>query len=233
MGYPKADLLIDALVDKDESLRQQVIHILEQLGVDLVPRMVERLTAEDTAVRQHAARALGILASPRAVGPLIRCLTDKDWDVRDHAVHALGKVGRPAVALLVDTLADKDEGVRRHIINALIKILDKVDRPAIAPLINALTNSNENVRHQAAHVLVKSGVDLVPQLVERLTAEDTAVRQHTVRTLRVLTDASAISRLPQKIRQEAEQALAKRDKIMLSAEKKRSRRRKKGLTHEP
>ena len=227
MGYPKADLLIDTLADKDESLRQQVIHILEQLGVDLVPRMVERLTDEDTAVRQHAARALGILASPRVVGPLIRCLTDKDWNVRNHAVHALGKVGRPAVTPLVDTLADKDEGVRRHTIDALIKILDKVDRPAIAPLINALTHSNENVRHHAAHVLVKSGVGIVPQLVERLTAEDTAVRQHAVRALRVLTDASVISRLPQEVRQEAKQALAEQDRIVLAAKKKRARRRRK------
>lgn len=87
---------------------------IRALGDIADPRSLEPLLAQVSgANREEAFLALGKLKNPRAEAALIRGLGDPDWKVRMNAAMALGPVASPAaVAPLKRTLEDEVHVVR-------------------------------------------------------------------------------------------------------------------------
>lgn len=112
-------------------------------------RLLERLSAEDENVREHAATALGRLGDARAVPSLISALsTDPDASVREHVATALGRLrdGRAVDPLVESMRSDPSARVREHVASAL---------GALAALERARRDPDESVRQQAAEALRK------------------------------------------------------------------------------
>ena len=134
-------------------------------------------------MRKAAAEALGQIADPRALEPLIGTLQDRnafvrraaagalghlgdpravdalaailcDTDVLDAAFSALVTIGAPCVPALVATLKDDKFSVRTDAAKALGQI---GDARAVEPLIATLRDSKEPVREAAAEALDRLG----------------------------------------------------------------------------
>ncbi len=147
------EILLKAI--RDEKERKITTEILVTVGEEAVDPLINALKDSSQWVREHAAEALGKIASTQAVEPLIAVLKDSERWVRWHAAQALGKIGDPrAVDSLVAALKDSDEWVRRYTAEALGEI---ADRRAVAPLIAALNDSEEWVRAYAAAALGEVG----------------------------------------------------------------------------
>ncbi|MBB1484005.1 HEAT repeat domain-containing protein [Tessaracoccus sp. MC1865] len=95
-GHLAAGDLAARLGDGDDWQRDALSDAFRKLGQGGVAALVARLTDESTAVREHAAEALGYVGGPEADGAaeaLEQATADEDADVRLAAVSALGQLG--------------------------------------------------------------------------------------------------------------------------------------------
>lgn len=91
-----------------------VDHIVELVGtVYGAPALAAALTDGDARLRPTAARVLGDLGDPAAIGALVEVLADGDDEVRWQAAWSLGRVGdSAAIEPLIDALDDRHPDVR-------------------------------------------------------------------------------------------------------------------------
>jgi HEAT repeat protein len=101
--------------------------------------------ASDTNMTQ------GKNADPAAINSLIAALDSHDVTARQHAREALVRIGKPAVAPLIEELTDPSDDVRWEAAKALGQIGDPEAAPA---LVNALEDENSGVRWLAAEGLI-------------------------------------------------------------------------------
>ena len=74
----------------------------------VVAELISALTPKHQALcRAHAAEALGDLADPAAIPPLIESLKDPYRLVRSYAARALGKIQDPEIAKAIEPLIDQ------------------------------------------------------------------------------------------------------------------------------
>ena len=189
IGQAALGSLLAALRHEEWILR---LHACEALGKMGAEEAVEPLCQvmghdRDAAVRQDAAKALGMLRSPKAVDALIRAL--QDLDVRPFAVEALGKLkdarvvstlidivngrGRPANSRRVPSCGDEsgelyleEMEVQEQAITALAEIGDE---RAIEPLIMALKDTR--LRATAATALSRLGLCVAEPLLAHMKSE--------------------------------------------------------------
>jgi HEAT repeat protein len=83
-------LLLGALRDADEDVRDAAAIALAKVGDTAVAPLLGFLTDQDASVRRHVAIALGGIGDTRAVGPLLNALGDTSPPVRASAALALG-----------------------------------------------------------------------------------------------------------------------------------------------
>ncbi len=132
-------------------------HALVAVGRPALPALIEALESDVTLgigrsrinIRDGAARMLGEIGDPAAVGPLVRQL-DRDLPrgaYIDSIAAALWKIGAPAVPALVAALGDEDRVVRT---NAARTLGLMPDARAIAPLAERLRDGGEDVEVRAA-----------------------------------------------------------------------------------
>ena len=76
-------------------------------GAAIVPGLQLALRNNSAQVRMHAAKLLGGLQTETAVPDLVRLLADPNSYVKDTAVDALNRIGKPAVAPLLEVLDTK------------------------------------------------------------------------------------------------------------------------------
>lgn len=112
IGAPAVEPLIAALKDQHEVQRRMVVG---QPGSGEYESVMQ-------TVRWDAARALGRIGDPRAVGPLIVALKDPNTQVRQAARVALVGIGAPSVEPLIAALRDPEQGVRQAAAEALVTI---------------------------------------------------------------------------------------------------------------
>ncbi|MGD2252616.1 MAG: HEAT repeat domain-containing protein [Anaerolineales bacterium] len=74
---------------------QSSSHIEDRISSGDVDALVSLLNDQDEAVRQSAAKALGQLRDPRAVGPLMAALGGPVERFIDAVATALGEIGDP------------------------------------------------------------------------------------------------------------------------------------------
>lgn len=168
-GPGAVPLLMTALKDNNESVRQQVVLALQSVGADeklLRPALLEALKDGDPFVR---AGTLGALTrfGPSAIPQLSEALKDRSPLVRKVAATALGRFDLKVAPLLIAALQDDDDQVWDAARKSLIGLA--AENKKLLPLIvQALKSDNKNVRIGAAYVMERFGSDAVPYLVETM-----------------------------------------------------------------
>lgn len=166
------------------------------------------LRSKDPKARENAAEELGRSKSRSAVKPLIAALNDPDEHVRMIVVRALGEIGDPRAAdpllkLLQVSLGRRSEWA--YYIPYMAQALGKIgDRRAIEPLTDLLKHPKHSVREEAARALVRFGdrptKSVVELLVDLLDDPDEEVRQYAAEELGGRSDARAVARLVQALK---------------------------------
>jgi HEAT repeat protein len=149
------------LQDKDDNARKEAVKALGELAD---PRAIEPLIEilKDWKVQTETVQALVKIGEP-AIDPLIEVLKDENWRIRKGAVQALGEIGVPrAVAPLLGALKDHDSDVQKEAVRAL----GKIGEPAIAPLLAALKNEDDDVQKGAMQALEEIGEPAVESFLE-------------------------------------------------------------------
>jgi HEAT repeat protein len=160
------EVLIDALGDKDETVRKSALSRLsydERYKGDkrVVGAFIKALQTDPSPwVRADA--ALGMLNDPRAVPALIEALNEENFSIRINAARALGGIGdRRAVEPLAKILSREvvrevsDISWQVTFLSAVAESLGQIgDSRAVKPLIQALYYNEEAVR---------TGVPTAPQ----------------------------------------------------------------------
>ena len=155
------------MLDPDHLHDQRRVY--EAIRTRDVDALIEALT--DPVNRPWAARHLGKLGDPRAVGPLIRLLEAQDFQASSAAAQALGRLR--ALEAVDPLLACVEEGpedvMRAWAIDALGRIGSEEAVPA---LLKLLAHDHEGLRRTAAAALAEIGD---PRAVDAL--EETARRE--------------------------------------------------------
>ena len=197
-----AAALIERLADPEEfpSVRHTAAQALGKIGdYAATPALVAAAEQADFWVRFAAVEALGRLADPRALQPLLRLLKQDTW-MRAATVEALGNLGRiEAVPDLAATLDDPNDAVRAASLEALLKIvvepatgdssppqgLAELRRqiPA-APLRRELRTHTAPISVYAAHLLGwLTPIEALPDLIDTLGNKDELQRQAAVEAI--------------------------------------------------
>ncbi len=135
---------LDALNKVQESGRvaSALRRIEDGSGALLMEEILERLDDPSPEVREEAARALGRIGSPEAVGALSARLSDEDSMIRIEAARALGRIGdRGAVPALADALSSPSAELRAACAEALGSIGDD---ESIDALLQAFRSRRED-----------------------------------------------------------------------------------------
>jgi HEAT repeat protein len=132
-----------------------------------LPALIHALRDHSEYVRLEAARALGKIADPAAMVPLIEVLAgDEDAAARREAAAALRVIGgqSPLVAhAFRQALKDASWEVRSEAARAL----GRVDDPeSVEPLLAALEDSSYTVQTSAEHALANLGNLALPRLLQ-------------------------------------------------------------------
>jgi len=151
-GAPVVKPLLDALVNKDSTVRSAAANALGQVGdARAVDPLLHALKDGNDQVRLCACVSLSKMGDERAVEPIITLLDHKSPDVRAAAAEALGKLADARAAQpLIARLADPDTEVREHSANSLGFI---GETQAIAHLVVSLTDPQSTVRAASAGAL--------------------------------------------------------------------------------
>jgi len=181
-----APLLVKALADKEEDVRETAARALGAIGPDAaaaVPELIKLLDDKEADVRIGAARGLAGIGkgTKEAVAALVKELPNKDPDVRWRAIEVLGGLGpdaAPAAPELLKLLKDsKDAAVRVGAATALAGL--GTTSGVVLGLAAALKDSSSQVRHAAAYALGDIGKDAreaVKPLTDALEDKNADVR---------------------------------------------------------
>jgi HEAT repeat protein len=172
----------------------EAVEALGAIGAPALPLLTAALGDSDQRVREHAAKAIGLIRDPQVVQPLASVLDDRDVSVRKAAVERLGKVGgAEVVEPLAKALGDHDASVRKAAAEALGSARSA---KAVEPLTTALSDDEVSVRKAAVASLgrVRSRRKVEP-LVAALKDRDRNVRKLAAETLGKLGDSRAVAGL--------------------------------------
>jgi len=105
--------LIKQLGEEDESVRDNAVGALGDIGEPAVLALIQALKSEDKGVQHQAALALGSIGEPakKAVPVLIEALRDENGATRVHAASALAQIDNSkrdmVVSILIKALGDE------------------------------------------------------------------------------------------------------------------------------
>ena len=120
-----AGALIEALADADARVRARASEALGAIGAAAVEPAASALQDGRVAVRQGAARALGLTGTRAAVAPLIGALSDQDPRVRGTAHSALAQLWGPGTGDTLTALVGPSRAERAKALAALVASEDK------------------------------------------------------------------------------------------------------------
>lgn len=121
IGEPAIGLLIEALSDPNENVRNGAAAVLVKIGKPAIEPLIALLGHSNPNMRGRAAHVLGDIRNRKALEPLIRNIGDSDPSVRREVYYALGRIGTaPAVeALLKAVTTEPDKKLKGYVIGAL------------------------------------------------------------------------------------------------------------------
>jgi len=97
---------------------------IEKMGAPAVEPLIEALQDKEGTVRKFAAALLGRLGDPRAIEPLGMALYDMHHEVGKMAADSLARFGAPALDVLVGALSHPEMWIRIHAVGALANVRD-------------------------------------------------------------------------------------------------------------
>lgn len=109
---------------------------IEKMGLAAVDPLIQALRDKEGTVRKFAASLLGRLGDPRAMEPLGMALYDLHHEVGKVAAESLARFGVPSLEILVEALSHPEMWIRIHAINALSKIEDRRVTPILLQMLN-------------------------------------------------------------------------------------------------
>jgi HEAT repeat protein len=188
-------LLMDALESGDSEIGDIAARALVSAGAAVSQRIMELLRrAPNPDLRARAARILGQIKEPLALGPLIDALKDSDEWVRAAAAHALGGLLDPtATGPLIACLNDAHPPVRAAAADALGQLRDLSATEALQPL---LQDSQASVRAAATRAMGRIGDNIIVEpIIGLLDDSDRDVRVAAVDALGSLRVVKVLERL--------------------------------------
>ncbi|NQT90763.1 MAG: HEAT repeat domain-containing protein, partial [Candidatus Omnitrophica bacterium] len=158
----KIPILVKALADRVEHVREYAVGGLSKIGHKAVPAITNALNPKNPeTMRIAAARVLSKIGpdAKKSVPALINIAQDKDEDIRAASIDALGKIGaeREAITPLIrEALKDKSAKVRRYAIVAIVRLNQAEAIPDVLPLLH---DKDVDVRITAIKVLGNLNAD--------------------------------------------------------------------------
>ena len=113
-----------------------LLSAIEKMGIAAVPPLIEALRDKEGTVRKFAATLLGQLGDPRAMEPLGMALYDLHHEVGKVAAESLARFGVPALDILVEALSHPEMWIRIHALEALAKIKDSRITPLLLQMLS-------------------------------------------------------------------------------------------------
>lgn len=109
---------------------------IEKMGMAAVDPLIQALQDKEGTVRKFAANLLGRLGDPRAIEPLGMALYDLHHEVGKVSAESLARFGVPSLEILVEALSHPEMWIRIHAIEALAKLKDRRVTPILLQMLN-------------------------------------------------------------------------------------------------
>jgi HEAT repeat protein len=106
------------------------------IGQPSVTPLLEALEDKEGTVRRFAATLLGRLGDPRAIEPLGMALYDMHFEVGEAAAEALARFGEPGLKVLAEALKHPEAWLRQHAISGLAHSGDKRILPVLVNMLD-------------------------------------------------------------------------------------------------
>lgn len=136
--------------DSNPQVRLRAVTLLESLGADAIPSLIEALRDDDRAVGQRAGRALREIGPPSL--PALDRMLDDSHDVAPHlAAHAMVWMGAAAAPTIVKVLQEyRPDAWNRLYESSNISNLPMATKAAVVPrLVELLNNEDNEIRARA------------------------------------------------------------------------------------
>jgi HEAT repeat protein len=113
-----------------------LLSAIEKMGVAAVTPLIDALHDKEGTVRKFAASLLGKLGDPHAIEPLGMALYDLHHEVGKVAAEALARFGASALEILAEALSHPEMWIRIHAIEALSRIKDLSVTPILLQMLD-------------------------------------------------------------------------------------------------
>jgi HEAT repeat protein len=113
-----------------------LMHAIEKMGTVAVDPLIQALQDKEGTVRKFAANLLGRIGDSRAIEPLGMALYDLHHEVGKASATALANFGAPALDVLIEALSHPEMWIRIHSIQALSTIKDSRIAPVLLQMLN-------------------------------------------------------------------------------------------------
>jgi len=156
IGEPAVTTLGACLSDPMLTVQESASSVLAAIAdTRVLTQLMTALASPDWIVRMHAAKALGRIRDPEAIGGLVPRLQDSVKAVREEASAALAAIGEAALPSLLAALTHSEWLVRLHAVEALGKTRST---EGVVPLLSVLFNDQDRaVREDAVRALGQIG----------------------------------------------------------------------------
>lgn len=118
-----------------EQVTRELLATIENMGEPVVEPLIEALADREKTVRKFAIMILGNLRDPRAIEEIGMALYDLHHEVSRAAALALAQFGAPAIDVLVEALSHPEAGVREHAVFGLGKAHDERVAPFLIEML--------------------------------------------------------------------------------------------------
>ena len=119
-----------------EQVTRELLATIENMGEPVVEPLIEALGDREKTVRKFAITILGNLRDPRAIEEIGMALYDLHHEVSRTAAEALAQFGAPAIDVLVEALSHPESGVRERAVFGLGKIQDERIAPYLIEMLH-------------------------------------------------------------------------------------------------
>lgn len=191
------DELLNSLHDDNPDVRAAVI---DALGRQRPERAMHPLIAvlrdeeERGSLRARAARALGAIGGPKAVGALLDALSDDVEAARLRAAEALGRLGDERAVPALSEVVRRDHNLEVRSVS--VEALGAIGRAAAAALISLLDDNAGGLRIDVIRSLGRCGEGSAANALARFISDDNRIGcLAVVQALAMLRDPRSIEPL--------------------------------------
>lgn len=145
-GSQTIDKLIDQLTCDDMAMCREARHQLVAIGSPAVDSLIAAISGHGHKewVRWEATKALGEIADPKAIEPLIDRLEDKNFDIRWMAAESLVPFGQAVFGPLLRRLIERPQSswLRLAAHHVMRLASDQKTREIVKPVLEAIESND-------------------------------------------------------------------------------------------